>query len=123
MNRHALCITIAAVGLAASAAHAQDARRGQKLFGECAACHSLEPNANAVGPDLHGIFGRAAAAGNEFRYSPALKRSGITWTAQTLDAFIADPQAVVPGNRMPFSGMPDAGERADLIRYLQQAFK
>ena len=52
-----------------------------------------------------------------------MKRSGITWSAQTLDAFIGDPQAVVPGNRMPFSGMPDARERADLIAYLQQAFK
>jgi cytochrome c len=45
------------------------------------------------------------------------------WNAKTLDAFIADPQQVVPGNRMPFSGLPDAKERADLIAYLTQALK
>ena len=122
MNRSALCIMVAAAALATSTAHAQDAQRGQKVFGECVACHSLERNTNAIGPDLHGVFGRTAGSG-DFRYSPALKRSGITWTAKTLDAFIADPQATVPGNRMPFSGVPDASQRADLIQYLQQTFK
>ena len=58
----------------------------------------------------------------DFRYSPALKRSGITWTPQTLDAFLADPQKVVPANRMPYAGMPDARDRADLIAYLQKTF-
>ena len=57
------------------------------------------------------------------RYSPAIKRSGIVWTAQTLDAFIADPQKLVPANRMPYAGMPDAADRADLIAYLQQVAK
>lgn len=123
MNKSTLGTAIAAVALAASAAYAQDTQRGQKLFAECAACHALERGGNTVGPDLHGVFGRTAGAGTDFRYSPALKRSGITWTSKTLDAFVADPQAVVPGNRMPFSGMPNAGERADLIQYLQQAFK
>ena len=52
-----------------------------------------------------------------------MKRSGITWTAKTLDEFIADPQKMVPGNRMPYAGMPDARERADLIAYLQKVAK
>ena len=52
-----------------------------------------------------------------------MKRSGITWTPQTLDTFIADPQATVPANRMPYAGMADAGDRADLIAYLQKAFR
>jgi cytochrome c len=122
LNRTAFITAVAALAVAATGADAQDGKRGEKLFGECAACHSLKPEANGVGPDLHGVFGRVAGSG-DFRYSPALKRSGITWTAQTLDAFIADPQAAVPGNRMPFSGLPDAKARADLIQYLQQAFK
>jgi len=109
---------------AASAAHADgDAARGEKRFEECVACHSTERGANAVGPTLFGVFDRKAGELADYRYSPALKRSGITWTAQTLDAFIADPQQVVPANRMPYAGMPDAGARADLIAYLQKVSK
>lgn len=113
-----------ALTAAASAAHADgDAARGEKRFEECASCHSTEGGGNGVGPSLHGVFGRKAGELAEYRYSPALKRSGITWSAQTLDTFIADPQQVVPANRMPFAGMPDAGDRADLIAYLQKVSK
>ena len=66
------------------------------------------------------MFGRKAGVGDDFRYSPAMKRSGITWTPQTHRTFIADPQAVVPANRMPYAGMPKAGDRADLIAYLPE---
>ena len=68
------------------------------------------------------MFGRKAGTLADFRYSPALKRSGITWTAQTLDAYLADPQKAVPANRMPYAGLADASDRADLIAYLQKAF-
>lgn len=109
---------------AVGAAHAEgDAAHGEKLFEECAACHATEPGKNSVGPSLHGIFDRKAGEVADFRYSPALKRSGITWTVQALDTFLADPQKVVPGNRMPYAGMPDAGARADLIAYLLKTFK
>jgi cytochrome c len=105
-------------------AHAQgDPKRGEKLFEDCRACHSVESGVNGVGPSLHGVFGRRAAERDDFRYSPALKRSGITWTAQTMEAFIIDPQKAVPANRMPYAGMPDARDRADLIMYMQQVFK
>jgi cytochrome c len=100
-----------------------DPKRGEKLFEECRACHALDRSVDSVGPDLHGVFGRRAATLDDFRYSPALKRSGITWTVETLDGYIADPQKVVPANRMPYAGMPDARDRADLITYMQQAFK
>jgi cytochrome c len=52
-----------------------------------------------------------------------MKRSNITWSRETLDAFLADPQKVVPANRMPFAGVTDARERADLIAYMMQVFK
>jgi cytochrome c len=105
-------------------AHADgDAARGEARFGDCAACHKLEAGANNVGPSLYGIFTRKAGELPDFRYSPALKRSGIVWTPQTLDAFLANPQALVPGNRMPYAGMADAGSRADLIAYLSKASK
>jgi cytochrome c len=76
-----------------------------------------------VGPSLHGIFTRKAGEIADFRYSPAMKRSGIVWTQDNLNKFITDPQAMVPGNRMPYAGMADAGARADLIAYLSKASK
>jgi cytochrome c len=107
-----------------SVAHAEgDPKRGEKLFEDCRACHSVERGVTGVGPSLHGAFGRRAAERDDFRYSPALKRSSITWTAQSMDTFVADPQKAVPANRMPYAGMPDARDRADLILYMQQVFK
>jgi cytochrome c len=98
-----------------------DAARGEARFQDCAACHKLEAGANNVGPSLHGIFTRKAGEIADFRYSPAIKRSGIVWTPETLDKFITDPQALVPGNRMPYAGMANASDRADLIAYLIKA--
>ena len=100
-----------------------DAARGEKRFEECAACHTFEPSANNVGPSLKGVFERTAGEAPNFLYSPAMRRSRIKWSARTLDEFIADPQKVVPANRMPYAGMPEARDRADLLAYLQQAFK
>jgi cytochrome c len=118
------CLLLAAFLAMPGTAHAEgDAARGEKYFEECIACHALERGANSVGPSLYGVFERKAGTLADFRFSPALKRSGVTWTAATLDAFIADPQQTVPGNRMPYAGMPDAGARADLITYLLQAFR
>ena len=122
--RMRVLLAAAAVVLAAGAARADgDAARGEKRFEECATCHSTERGVNNVGPSLFGVLGRKAGEIADFRYSPAMRTSGITWSAQTLDKFIADPQQEVPGNRMPFAGMPDAGDRADLIAYLQKATK
>ena len=114
----ALAVTL----LLAGAARADgDAARGEKKFGDCAACHKLEAGANNVGPSLHGIFGRKAGEIADFRYSPAIKRSAIVWTPETVDKFITDPQAMVPGNRMPYAGMANAADRADLIAFLSKA--
>ncbi|HEY6257588.1 MAG TPA: c-type cytochrome [Xanthobacteraceae bacterium] len=119
-----ILIGAVAVLLAAPAARADgDAARGEKRFEECATCHTTERGVNNVGPSLNGVLGRKAGEIADFRYSPAMKKSNITWSPQALDKFIADPQEAVPGNRMPFAGMPDAGDRADLIAYLQQATK
>jgi cytochrome c len=117
-------LVVLITALTAGAAQADgDAARGAARFQDCAACHKLESGANNVGPSLHGIFGRNAGELSDFRYSPAMKRSGIAWTPEALAKFIADPQSVVPGNRMPYAGMASAGDRADLIAYLQSATK
>jgi cytochrome c2 len=117
-------VCVAAVLAAACVAHAEgDAARGEMRFEDCAACHTTERGVNKVGPSLSGLFDRKAGELADFRYSAALKRSGITWTPQSLDTFIADPQHAVPANRMPYAGMPDAGDRADLIAYLRKVSK
>jgi cytochrome c len=108
--------------LAAGAARADgDAVRGEARFQDCAACHRLEAGVNNVGPSLHGIFTRKAGGLADFRYSSAMKRSGIVWTPETLNTFVSDPQAMVPANRMPYAGMANASDRADLIAYLSKA--
>jgi cytochrome c2 len=108
--------------LPAGVAHAGgDVVRGEARFQACAACHKLEAGVNAVGPSLHGVFTRKAGELQNFRYSPAMKQSGIVWTPETLDQYIANPQAMVPANRMPYAGMASAGDRADLIAYLSKA--
>ena len=117
-------LVLSALLAAVGSAHADgDAARGKQLFEECAACHALERGVHGVGPGLQGVFERKAGELPEFRYSPAMKKSGIAWSTQTLDAFIADPQKEIKGNRMPFSGMPDARDRTDLIAYLRNAAK
>lgn len=113
----------AAFVVAAGAANAADAGRGEKLFVECASCHSIERGVEGVGPSLFGLYQRKAGEVADYRYSPALKRSGIAWTPQALDTYLADPQKSVPGNRMPYSGMTNAQDRADLIAYLEKFAK
>jgi cytochrome c len=101
-----------------------DPGRGEKRFEECAACHSLESGASGgVGPSLKGVFERTAGELPAFQYSPAMRRSRIRWTPQALDEFVADPQKMVPANRMPYAGMPEARDREDLIAYLLKATK
>ena len=110
--------------LPTAARAAGDAEAGKAAFNRrCAVCHSVAAGQNKVGPSLHGVFNRRAGELSDYRYSPALKRSGIVWTADTLDAFIADSQQFLPANRMPYAGMPNAADRADLIAYLQQVAK
>jgi cytochrome c len=103
--------------LAAAGAHAQDATAGKAVFAQCVACHSVD-GTNGAGPTLKGIVGSKSGEVAGFRYSRAMKAAGTTWDAASLDAYIADPQKAIPGNVMPFSGMPDAKARADIVAYL-----
>jgi cytochrome c len=113
---------IAAAGLVAiaGAAHAAgDAAKGKTLFQRCAICHRVDQSGgNGLGPNLFGIVGRKAGMVASFNYSAAMKNSGIAWSADKLDAYIEHPAAIVPGNRMAFAGISDAGQRADVVAYL-----
>ena len=98
-----------------------DVEKGKVAFEQCAACHSLDGSGNDDGPTLKGVIGRKAGSLEDFRYSAAMKRSDVTWDAATLDKYIADPQAFIPGNRMAFAGIADPSQRDDLIAYLAVA--
>ena len=95
---------------------AADANRGKELYTACAACHTEK--ADALGPSLKGVVGRKAAALEDFRYSNAMKRAGFNWTEANLRDYLTDPQGKVRGNRMPFSGYPNANDANDVIAYL-----
>jgi len=106
----------------AAAATGGDPEEGARVFRSCAACHTLESGEHRTGPSLAAVFGRQAGTAPGFtRYSPALKQADVVWDAATLDAWLADPEALIPGNRMTFPGIPDAAARADLIAYLEAA--
>ena len=95
-----------------------DAAAGQKIFGRCAGCHSIQPGENRVGPSLAGVFGRPSGSGDGFNYSPAMKNTHLVWDEATLDKFLANPSAAVHGTRM-FVALPSAGDRRDVIVYLK----
>jgi cytochrome c len=98
-----------------------NAARGQRVFGACAACHSLQPDQNMTGPSLAGLWGRKAGTSPSFdRYSPALKSANLIWNDKTLDEWIEDPQHLVPDNQMTFAGIKDGRQRADLLAFLKQ---
>ncbi len=121
-SRHLLILLALMFVPSGAGAQSGDAARGQRVFGACAACHSLEPDRNMTGPSLAGLWNRKAGGLASFpRYSPALKSSGVVWDERTLDAWINDPQHVVPGNTMTFPGIKDARQRADLLAFLKDA--
>jgi cytochrome c len=94
--------------------------RGKAVFDKCAACHALD-DTMTDGPSLKGVFGRQAGTRADYRYSAAMVRSGVVWDDMTIDAYVADPQAFIRGNRMSFAGVPSRADRDDLIAYLKQA--
>jgi cytochrome c len=99
------------------AAHAGDAARGEEIYNSrCIACHS--PDANRVGPRHRGVVGRIAGSLPDFTYSKAVKASGVVWDEQTLDQWLANPQAFIPGQRMNFR-VNDPADRADIIAFLK----
>jgi cytochrome c len=120
---------IASAGLALAAllcaapgtAQAGDPAAGQKVFAVCKACHQVGESAkNAVGPKLNGVVGRAAAGIEGYKYSDAMKSSGLTWDEATLGAYIQNPKQIVPGGKMAYPGLKDATKVEDVIAYLGQ---
>jgi cytochrome c len=99
--------------------HAEgDARRGEQLYeSRCIACHSLD--ANRVGPQHRGVYGRKVGAVPDFPYSAALAASTIVWSDTTLNRWLMDPEALIPGQRMNVRVL-SADDRADIIAFLRR---
>ncbi|HEX3809062.1 MAG TPA: cytochrome c family protein [Rhizomicrobium sp.] len=119
MKLKQIALMAAAGLLVAGAAHAGDAKKGAAVFQRCAMCHAnTKDGGNRIGPDLFGIVGRKAGTATGFYYSPAMKAAGFVWTPDKLKAYIANPQKVVPGDRMAFGGISDPAQLDDLVVYL-----
>jgi cytochrome c len=102
---------------------AGDAVKGKRVFMRCQACHTLVAGQHRMGPSIANLFGQKAGAAAGFtRYSNALKEADFVWTEAALDQWLASPKAFLPGNKMPFAGLPNPQDRKDLLAYLREVF-
>src|SRR5277367_4526130 len=115
----ALAAAISAAGTTAAqpATAPGDSAHGKALYQGCQACHSIDDN--DLGPKHRGVVGRPAGSVADYNYSAALKNSGLTWDEPTLDRWLTNPSALVPGTKMFFK-IDDAQARADIIAYLKE---
>jgi cytochrome c len=122
----ALLATVPSLLALPASAGPGDAARGERAFQRCYACHSVDPQeaARLQGPSLYRIIGRPAAAVAGFEYSDAMRQKGadgLVWDVATLERYLADPEAVVPGTNMSVPPLRDEAERADLLAYLARS--
>lgn len=116
--RSLFIFALASSPLAASPALA-DAAAGKAIFqSKCTICHSVSEGQNKVGPSLWNVVGRKAGTAPAYHYSPAMAQYGKVWDEATLDPYLTHPREVVPGTKMAFGGLPDAGDRASVIAYM-----
>ena len=118
-----LAAVFAALALSAGNVSAADAAKGKKVYNKCKACHALKAGKNKVGPTLHGLFGRKAATVPNFKYSKAMKASGVTWDEESLRAYLKKPRKFIKGTRMAFAGIKKKKQMDDLVAYLREATK
>jgi cytochrome c len=115
-------LTLTGAALAQDSARpAGDADEGQLAFNNaCRTCHTIKEGDNRLGPHLHGVVGRKAGSVANYGYSASMAKADVVWDEKTLDRFIENPDAVVPGNNMkPYSGMASASDRAKIVAYLK----
>lgn len=109
-------------GSGLSVAWAQDAEPlpGQRVFGQCKACHAVGPAAkNGIGPQLNGLFGRHAGGVEGYAYSEANKGAGLVWDEAVFAEYIRDPKAKIAGTKMQYAGLKNEKQVADLVEYLK----
>jgi cytochrome c len=113
-----VAVALAVICLSSAARADGDAVAGKSVFNKCAICHPKEPAKKSIGPTLFGVVGRQSATIEGFSYSDAMKAANKTWDAATLDSYLTDPKALVPGTKMTFPGLLKPEDRANLIAYL-----
>jgi cytochrome c len=121
MPRSSVAILALVALFGPSAARAADDELELAFNDHCRECHSFVKDDNRLGPSLYGVVGRKAGTEPGYAFSQSLKNSGVTWDAATLDKWIADPDAVIPGNTMspPYSGIADPKIRKKIIAFLK----
>ncbi|WP_374576236.1 cytochrome c family protein [Phenylobacterium sp.] len=98
-----------------------DLENGKRRFALCRSCHTITPDGpNMTGPNLYGVFGRKAGSHEKFNYSDALKNADFTWDFDKLSQWLPDPQAMIPGVKMPpVAGLKGDKDKIDVIAYLK----
>lgn len=114
---------VLAVSLGSGLAQADDdakmIKKGKKVYNKCKTCHLIDKEKNKIGPHLVGIIGRQAGAVEGFKYSDAMKNSGIVWNEEELLAYVTKPKEYIPGNKMVFVGLKKEKQRLRLMAYIK----
>ena len=112
-------LTIILYGTIFSIANAGDPVKGKKVFKKCVACHSLKEGKNKIGPSLYKLLGRKAGSVEGYKYSKAMKNSGVVWDEESLDKFLTKPRKFIPKTKMSFRGIKKKSLRDDLISFFK----
>ncbi len=120
-----ILVIAAVLGIVAAAATptaAADLAAGEKVFKKCKACHTVEEGGkNKIGPNLHGVIGREAALVEGYKYTKAMRESGLVWDEETLTQYLANPKKFLKGNKMAFPGLKKEEDVANVIAYMKEA--
>ena len=103
-----------------SIAYAADPVKGKKVFKKCVACHSLQEGKNKIGPSLYNLLGRKAGSVDGYKYSKAMKNSGVVWDEESLDKFLTKPRKFIKRTKMSFRGIKKKSLRDALISFFKQ---
>ncbi len=118
MKKTEFAAALAFIALTTSIAQQAVAKGVDVFASECAECHSVKEGKNKKGPSLFAVVGRKAGTIGDFKYSDTMKESGIVWTRDKLQSYVANPKRVVPGGKMKYDGLGNAAEMAELLDYL-----